>query len=1064
MQMTILMKNTLISLALYLLLPIDLMGQLTFEEVISPKEYNVISMLKSPQSEYFTQPANNSQVLFSSTDRLNWTRIVLPVRLDLEKAQYFSDGTVLLQSDGAAHLIRRQGIWETMTMPGHTGLIRASFIKDDSLFVYHDQVFAYSLDKGASFTPVFTLPDPISFSSIHLFKFENHFLLYYRGGTIHEVSVFDQTGNSVQQIPITLSLNKPFSIIDNECGELMITGDSLFHLWRGNGLDYSTGNITDIIPTTSYFHHIQSVNGYYYYRAGQKLYKSNGCNFDWSIMATHISLSTSDNLTVGFQDEVLLYDDLDNAFIERASGSNDWPSIQFNIAYALVSDVDESRSGKQIAVTSNSYFRKTVPETDFIKISGDAHLSFTATYTPDDDLYLGERTRIRYSKTNGLSSTFISLPDITPFDEDYLTFVLDNDIIYIVEYLEGRSFYTLNNGQQWIEANVPDSIYSPIVRLVDDQIVIADFYKTPFMTALNIHTNQSITANMGSLPKIFQGRKTISADGTLYFQSNQSLNGPAKLYSCRAGEASTLIGEFPQLNRTNDLIAIGNDLYAFSSTGYYFFDGTTFVQLSYSGLPEGSTRFTLAENGHLYSISSSHGIFRSLAPQLEHKRISGSVYFDEDQNCVPNPDASKFSEWTVRLEGNNFTRTRPTDTEGKFSFDVPPGTYQLTAIPPSILWQLCENTYSILVHDSDSVIQQNFFANSDGHCAEMQLNFSTPFLRRCDDNTYYVTIRNAGPLATVSTILTMTMDSVFEIVSSVLPFSQSGQDILFDLGSLAVNQEVTFSFVVHLSCDANLGDEHCMTGLLEDPIDCNPLNTLHTECQVNSGPFDPNDKRIFSAAGREISESSSEEFIYYHVRFQNTGTDTAFNVRIVDTLSAHLNVNTLEVLGASHTYKYTLAEDSILFMQFDNIGLPDSTINEAASNGYFVFRIKPWPDVTFGTEIANRANIYFDFNEVVRTNEAILVIMPPVNTKAPFPRQDFTIFPVPAYDFIKIGMELDGERNYTYTIANSLGNKCGHSHLLNSMAIDIAHLVPGIYVLMLEEEGLIVGVGKFIKM
>src|SRR6187397_1017203 len=104
MQMTILMKNTLISLALYLLLPIDLMGQLTFEEVISPKEYNVISMLKSPQSEYFTQPANNSQVLFSSTDRLNWTRIVLPVRLDLEKAQYFSDGTVLLQSDGAAHL------------------------------------------------------------------------------------------------------------------------------------------------------------------------------------------------------------------------------------------------------------------------------------------------------------------------------------------------------------------------------------------------------------------------------------------------------------------------------------------------------------------------------------------------------------------------------------------------------------------------------------------------------------------------------------------------------------------------------------------------------------------------------------------------------------------------------------------------------------------------------------------------------------------------------------------------------------------------------------------------
>ena len=1040
------------------------MGQLTFEEVKSPNEYNVISMQKSPQGEYFTQPVNSSQVLFSSLDRMNWTRTVLPVNHDLEKVQYFSDGTVLLRSEGSTHLVRRQGIWETMTLPGHTGFVKASFIKDDSLFVYHDQVFAYSLDKGASFTPVFTFPDPISFSEVHLFKFENHFWLYHRGGTTQEVSVFDQTGNRVQHIPITLSLNESFSIIDNECGELMITGEDLFHLWRGNGLDYMTGNITDIIPNTVYFHHIQSFNGYYYYRANLKLYKSSGCNFDWSIIATHLSLSTSDNMAVGLQDEVLLYNDADDAFIERTAGSDDWPSIQLNIAYALVGDVDESRSGKQIAVTSNSYFRKTVPETDYIKMSGEANFSFTATYTPDDDLYLGERTRIRYSKTNGLSSSYISLPDITPFEEDYLTFVLDNDIIYILEYVEGRSFYTLNNGLQWIEANVPDSIYSPIVRLVDDQIVIADFYKTPFMTALNIHTNQSISANMGNLPTIFQGRKTISADGTLYFQSNQTLIGPAKLYSCRAGEASTLIGEFPQLNRTNDLIAVGNDLYAFSNTGYYFFDGTTFVPLSYSGLPGGSNRFNLAENGHLYSISSSNGIFRTVAPQLEHKRISGSVYFDEDQNCVFNPGASKLSEWHVRLEGNNIKRTRPTDTEGNFSFDVPPGTYQLTAIPPSALWQLCDSTYSILVHDSDTVIQQNFLTNSDGHCAELRLNFSTPFLRRCDDNTYYVTVRNAGPLATVSTLLTMTMDSAFDIVSSVLPFSQSGQYILFDLGSLAVSQEVTFSFVVHLSCDANLGDEHCMTGLLTDPIDCNPLNTLHAECQINIGPFDPNDKRIFSEAGREISESSPEEFIYYHVRFQNTGTDTAFNVRIVDTLSALLNMNTLEVLGASHSYTYTLAEDSILFMQFDNISLPDSTINESASNGYFVFRIKPWPDVAFGTEITNSANIYFDFNEVVRTNEAILVIMPPVHTDAPFPQQDFTIFPVPAFDFIKVGMELDGDRKYTYTIANSLGNKCGHSNLLNSMAIDIAHLVPGIYVLMLEEKGLIVGVGKFIKM
>ena len=42
-----------------------------------------------------------------------------------------------------------------------------------------------------------------------------------------EMFIRDRTGNRVQQIPITLSLNKPFSIIDNECGEMMITGDTV---------------------------------------------------------------------------------------------------------------------------------------------------------------------------------------------------------------------------------------------------------------------------------------------------------------------------------------------------------------------------------------------------------------------------------------------------------------------------------------------------------------------------------------------------------------------------------------------------------------------------------------------------------------------------------------------------------------------------------------------------------------------------------------------------------------------------------------------------------------------
>ncbi len=150
-----------------------------------------------------------------------------------------------------------------------------------------------------------------------------------------------------------------------------------------------------------------------------------------------------------------------------------------------------------------------------------------------------------------------------------------------------------------------------------------------------------------------------------------------------------------------------------------------------------------------------------------------------------------------------------------------------------------------------------------------------------------------------------------------------------------------------------------------------PLNDadpfVDTDCRENTSSFDPNDKTGFPMGygARHFIEPNTD--IEYLIRFQNTGTDTAFTVVIRDTLSKNLDPTSFTMGGSSHDMKYELYGNGILKFTFDNIMLPDSNVNEPASHGFVKFRIKQQPDLPNGTIIQNIAAIYFDYNLPVIT-------------------------------------------------------------------------------------------------
>jgi hypothetical protein len=119
--------------------------------------------------------------------------------------------------------------------------------------------------------------------------------------------------------------------------------------------------------------------------------------------------------------------------------------------------------------------------------------------------------------------------------------------------------------------------------------------------------------------------------------------------------------------------------------------------------------------------------------------------------------------------------------------------------------------------------------------------------------------------------------------------------------------------------------------------------------------------------------------IDYTVHFQNTGTDTAEVVVILDTLSAHLNIGSLDMQGSSHPYTwrmlpYTPSGVHVLEITFDQIMLPDSNINEAASHGFVQYHIEQLADLPNFTRLENSASIYFDANAPIKTNTAFHTI------------------------------------------------------------------------------------------
>lgn len=240
------------------------------------------------------------------------------------------------------------------------------------------------------------------------------------------------------------------------------------------------------------------------------------------------------------------------------------------------------------------------------------------------------------------------------------------------------------------------------------------------------------------------------------------------------------------------------------------------------------------------------------------------------------------------------------------------------------------------------------------------------------------------------------------------------------------------------------------------------------ECRPNQGSYDPNDKQGFPTGYGADHYIKPGTEIEYLIRFQNTGTDTAFNVYILDTLSSWLDPASVQPGASSHNYRFELRGEGVLLFQFPNIMLPDSNVNEPASNGFVKFRIRPRPDVPLETDIFNNAAIYFDFNEPIITNTTQHRIGENFISVATWdprrPQYQVSVAPNPAIDRAVIRLTGSPETgNYQLLLTDPSGRTARTLH--NSTAafeLQRGDLPTGVYFFQVRLDGELCGLGKLI--
>ncbi len=383
--------------------------------------------------------------------------------------------------------------------------------------------------------------------------------------------------------------------------------------------------------------------------------------------------------------------------------------------------------------------------------------------------------------------------------------------------------------------------------------------------------------------------------------------------------------------------------------------------------------------------------------------VTGTIYNDVNGNCTQDADEIGIANTMVEISGG--TAFALTDENGFYRVYLKPGSYSVNQQMGSNFTNACQSgAYSVNISGIGQTYPNNDFANQAiVQAPDLKVDLGVTALRRGFENGMVLSYTNQGVVDATNTILTLTLDNDISLVDSDKAWdSVSGLTYQWNLGDLAVNESSSINLLDYVDLAAVLGSDKTFTATItSDEADVDTSNNTAQTSEKIVGSFDPNDILVSPEGFGPAHWIQPTDTLTYRIRFQNVGNYYASFITIVDTLPDDLDMSTLAIGAASHEYEFEILEDRVLKWFFNDINLPDSTMNEKESHGFVQFKIAPKKDLADGTRIKNDASIKFDYNEPIMTNEVYNTIDLDYDAAAINEDQLF-IYPNPASDYVQL--------------------------------------------------------------
>ncbi|MEL7222642.1 MAG: YCF48-related protein, partial [Bacteroidota bacterium] len=372
-----------------------------------------------------------------------------------------------------------------------------------------------------------------------------------------------------------------------------------------------------------------------------------------------------------------------------------------------------------------------------------------------------------------------------------------NRILFLTS--SGTSYYTEDGGENWTQDQISQSNASLIAHPIGIFISYSNFSNN-----YHIYDTSDDAWLIRNFDTNIEGRLQafVTDDERLVFYSSGNSLTVGKILVSEDYGAPFAVYDMLEFTTSSFVQIVSNSANKFFMLTHEALyessnDGADWVAIE-ENLPGGNLDnifLFIDEEDYLYFQASTREVYRTTQPTVFTNFISGHLWADNDLDCMEqNEGEFDLVGWMLTATSDEGIFYSHTNDDGNYLLNAPPGSYEVSVIVSNPLYTACESGIMVDLIPGEAAEMVDFPIQPTTFCSLLRPVVSTPFLRRCFDNTFQVSISNEGNTAAEDATVTVALDDFLVFQNASLPvLAQEGQLYTFDLGTLEAGQLIEFT-------------------------------------------------------------------------------------------------------------------------------------------------------------------------------------------------------------------------------------------------------------------------------